>query len=66
MSQVYVRRADRSDPLPVVRELLEACRWQELVGSSASVVIKPNLCTDARSRSTRPTHRLPSSRPYVG
>ena len=46
MSQVYVRRADRSDPLPVVRELLEACRWQELVGSSASVVIKPNLCTE--------------------
>jgi uncharacterized protein (DUF362 family) len=45
-SHVYLRRADRSDPLPVVRELLEACRWQELVGSGASVVVKPNLCTE--------------------
>jgi uncharacterized protein (DUF362 family) len=46
MSQVFLRRAERSNPLPVVRELLDACRWQELVGSGASVVIKPNLCTE--------------------
>ncbi len=46
MSQVFLRRADRNDPLPVVRELLEACRWREVVGSGASVVIKPNLCTE--------------------
>ena len=45
-SPVYLRRADRSNPLPVVRELLEACRWRELVGGGASVVVKPNLCTE--------------------
>jgi uncharacterized protein (DUF362 family) len=32
--------------MPVVRELLEACRWRELVADGASVVIKPNLCTE--------------------
>jgi uncharacterized protein (DUF362 family) len=46
MSQVFLRRADRTAPLPAVRELLEACRWQDLVGSGASVVVKPNLCTE--------------------
>ena len=46
MSQVFLRRADRSDLLPVVRKLLEACRWQELIASGTSVVIKPNLCTE--------------------
>jgi len=46
MSEVYLRRASRSDPLPTVGELLEACRWQDLVAGGASVVIKPNLCTE--------------------
>jgi uncharacterized protein (DUF362 family) len=46
MSQVHLRRADRGDPLPVVRELMEACCWREVVGSGASVVVKPNLCTE--------------------
>ena len=27
-----------------VRECLEICRWEELVGRDANVVIKPNLC----------------------
>jgi uncharacterized protein (DUF362 family) len=45
-STVVLRRADRNDPLPVVRELLEACGWRELIGPNARVVIKPNLCTE--------------------
>ncbi len=45
-SAVYLRRAERKHPLPVVRELLEACRWDELIASQAAVVIKPNLCTE--------------------
>jgi uncharacterized protein (DUF362 family) len=45
-STVYLRRADRADPLPTVRELLEGCGWQELVRPGASVMIKPNLCTE--------------------
>jgi uncharacterized protein (DUF362 family) len=46
ISEVYIRRADRNDPLPTVRELLDRCRWRELVPADASVVIKPNLCTE--------------------
>jgi uncharacterized protein (DUF362 family) len=45
-SQVFLRRADRQSPLPVVRELLESCRWRELVAEGAKVAIKPNLCTE--------------------
>lgn len=45
-STVLLRRADRFDPLPTVRELLHACDWQELIPRGASVVIKPNLCTE--------------------
>lgn len=45
-STVYLSRADRNNPLPTVRDLLERCRWQDLVQPGASVVIKPNLCTD--------------------
>src|SRR4051812_23790916 len=45
-STVFVRRADRGNPLPRVRELLEACGWRDLVAEGASVVIKPNLCTE--------------------
>jgi uncharacterized protein (DUF362 family) len=46
ISEVYLRRADRDNVLPSVRELLDRCGWRELVWSDASVVIKPNLCTE--------------------
>jgi uncharacterized protein (DUF362 family) len=45
-SKVYLRRADRNNPLPAVRELLHGCCWKEVVPIQASVVIKPNLCTE--------------------
>ncbi len=45
-SHVFLRRADRANLLPSVRELLDGCRWQEVIGPGASVVIKPNLCTE--------------------
>lgn len=45
-STVYLRRADRADPLPTVRELMDRCRWTDLVPTGGSVVIKPNLCTE--------------------
>jgi uncharacterized protein (DUF362 family) len=45
-STVVLRRAERSNLLPVVRELFEACGWQEVIAPGASVVIKPNLCTE--------------------
>jgi uncharacterized protein (DUF362 family) len=43
---VFLRRADRADPLPTVRELMDRCRWQELFPVGGSVVVKPNLCTE--------------------
>ncbi|HKB41459.1 MAG TPA: DUF362 domain-containing protein [Gemmataceae bacterium] len=45
-ASVFLRRANRDNPSPIVRELLEACGWRELIGRAASVVIKPNLCTE--------------------
>jgi uncharacterized protein (DUF362 family) len=45
-SSVYIRRADRNNPLPAVRELLECCGWRDVIASGASVVVKPNLCTE--------------------
>jgi uncharacterized protein (DUF362 family) len=45
-SNVVLRRAVRDDLLPTVRELLEGCRWKEVVGKDATVTIKPNLCTE--------------------
>jgi uncharacterized protein (DUF362 family) len=45
-ADVYLRRADRQNLVPTVRELLEGCRWREAVGEGARVVIKPNLCTE--------------------
>jgi uncharacterized protein (DUF362 family) len=45
-SPVFLRRADRDNPLPAVRELMEGCRWRELVAAGASVAVKPNLCTE--------------------
>ncbi|TMQ30065.1 MAG: DUF362 domain-containing protein, partial [Planctomycetota bacterium] len=49
-SQVFLRRAERDNPIAAVRELLEGCRWQEVVDQGASVVIKPNLCTERREQ----------------
>ena len=45
-SSVFLRRADRDNPLPVVTELLEGCGWREVVHAGARVVVKPNLCTE--------------------
>lgn len=45
-SQVFLRRAERDHLLPVVRALLEGCRWQDVVPRDAAVAIKPNLCTE--------------------
>jgi uncharacterized protein (DUF362 family) len=45
-SMVYVRRADRDDLLPVIRDLFDQCQWRDLIPGGSSVVIKPNLCTE--------------------
>jgi uncharacterized protein (DUF362 family) len=45
-TMVYVRRASPNNLLPSIREMLDQCRWHELVPEGASVVIKPNLCTE--------------------
>src|SRR5271166_4209936 len=45
-SEVYLDRADRKNLLPTVRDLLAHCQWRDLVSTGASVVIKPNLCTE--------------------
>ncbi len=45
-SEVYLARADRNDVLPTVRGLLEKCQWRDLIAPNATVVIKPNLCTE--------------------
>jgi uncharacterized protein (DUF362 family) len=45
-SVVYVRRAAPGSAEPIVRELLDACGWRELIPAGASVAIKPNLCTE--------------------
>ena len=44
-SSVFLRRADRANPLPAVRALLDSCGWRELISPGAAVVVKPNLCT---------------------
>ncbi len=45
-SQVFLRKADVANPLSTVRELLNECRFRELIAGGARVVIKPNLCTE--------------------
>jgi uncharacterized protein (DUF362 family) len=45
-STVHLRHVTSGDILTAVRELLETCRWRDLVQTGSSVVIKPNLCTD--------------------
>lgn len=45
-SAVFLRRAERTNPLPAVRELMDQCGWVDLVPAGGSVVIKPNLCTE--------------------
>jgi uncharacterized protein (DUF362 family) len=49
-SAVHIRRADRTNPKAAVNELMEQLRWRELVPAGASVVIKPNLCTERREQ----------------
>lgn len=43
---VCLRRANRDHLLPTVQELLEGCRWRDLIAEGARVVIKPNFCTE--------------------
>jgi uncharacterized protein (DUF362 family) len=45
-STVFLRRADRANPLQSIRDLLQCCKWKDAVPSGASVAIKPNLCTE--------------------
>jgi uncharacterized protein (DUF362 family) len=45
-SLVALQRANRANPQPIVRQLFERCRWRDLVSNSATVVVKPNLCTE--------------------
>jgi uncharacterized protein (DUF362 family) len=49
-ASVFLRRADRNNLLPVVRELLDGCGWTEVIQPGGSVVIKPNLCTERREQ----------------
>jgi uncharacterized protein (DUF362 family) len=46
MTHVFLRRAERENPMSAVRELLDGCRWHEVVKPDANVVLKPNLCTE--------------------
>ena len=55
-SRVLIRRADRNDPRPAVRELMEGCRWRELIANQASVVIKPNLLHGAPGADSHGQH----------
>jgi uncharacterized protein (DUF362 family) len=50
ISKVCVRHSDRHNVGPMVRELLDQCQWREIVAPNASVVIKPNLCTERREQ----------------
>src|SRR5437867_2538970 len=45
-STVLIRKAERGNPRAAVSELMEGCGWRDLVAPHASVVIKPNLCTE--------------------
>src|SRR5690242_19376647 len=45
-SAAYLRRAMPGEATPVVRELMEACGWRDLIPAGASVAVKPNLCTE--------------------
>jgi uncharacterized protein (DUF362 family) len=49
-SAVALRKAEPSEILSVVDALLESCRWQEIVSSRSTVVIKPNLCTERKEQ----------------
>lgn len=45
-SKVFLRKCAPGSLLATVRELLDACGWKDVVAPGASVVIKPNLCTE--------------------
>lgn len=49
-SHVILRRADRNNLVSTVRELMEGCAWRALVLPGASVVVKPNLCTERKEQ----------------
>jgi uncharacterized protein (DUF362 family) len=44
-SKVVVRSARNLDLGAVIRDVLEAIQWRDIVAAHARVVIKPNLCT---------------------
>jgi uncharacterized protein (DUF362 family) len=43
-STVFLRDLRGRDTAEVVEELMQACGWEDLVPSDATVVVKPNLC----------------------
>jgi uncharacterized protein (DUF362 family) len=45
-SVVHLRRARPGEAAPIVRELMEACGWRDLIPAGARVAVKPNLCTE--------------------
>jgi uncharacterized protein (DUF362 family) len=45
-SVVHLRRAEPGGAAPVVRALMEACGWRDLIPAGAHVAVKPNLCTE--------------------
>jgi len=47
-STVFVRRVSSQSIQSVVRELLELCGAQALIGPSSKVVVKPNICATKR------------------
>jgi len=43
MSSVIIRSTKERELDQVVQEVMEACRWSEIVNPDANVVVKPNL-----------------------
>ncbi len=49
-ARVAVRRVGQDGVLDAVRDAMESCCWQEVVGADSRVAIKPNLCTTIPNR----------------
>jgi uncharacterized protein (DUF362 family) len=45
-SKVFLRSTRTGEVLAVVRELMEACSWRDLIAPGSRVAVKPNLCTE--------------------